>query len=122
MLAMLFSLAFVIYTRFSSDLQSAKSCKDQEREVREALSRMDIDSSKATVVYDEAESGTKVYRDEFERLNAMMKSGQIGILAVDDQSLDAHRVGVLLGQRVRVYYGPGLHGRPLYLDRRRNRH
>ena len=86
MLAMLFSLAFVIYTRFSSDLQSAKSCKDQEREVREALSRMDIDSSKATVVYDEAESGTKVYRDEFERLNAMMRSGQIGILAVDDQS------------------------------------
>ena len=54
----------VIYTRFSSDLQSAKSCQDQEREVREALTRMDIDHSNAIVIYDEAESGTKVFRDE----------------------------------------------------------
>ena len=86
MLAMVLSLALVIYTRFSSDLQSNKSCKDQEREVREALTRMGIDHSKAIVIYDEAESGTKVFRDDFVRLKAMMESGQIGILAVDDQS------------------------------------
>lgn len=86
MLAMVLSLALVIYTRFSSDLQSNKSCKDQEREVREALTRMGIDHSKAIVIYDEAESGTKVLRDDFVRLKAMMESGQIGILAVDDQS------------------------------------
>lgn len=86
MLAMVLSLAIVIYTRFSSDLQSTKSCKDQEREVREALTRMGIDHSKAIVIHDEAESGTKVFRDEFARLNGMVESGQIGILAVDDQS------------------------------------
>ena len=42
--------------------------------------------SNATVIYDEAESGTKVFRDAFVRLEAMMASGQIGILVVDDQS------------------------------------
>ena len=86
MAAMLLSLALVIYTRFSSDLQSAKSCKDQEREVRETLTRMGIDHSNAIVIYDEAESGTKVFRDEFARLQTMMDAGQLGILAVDDQS------------------------------------
>lgn len=50
------------------------------------LHRMGIDHSKAIVIYDEAESGTKVFRDDFVRLKAMMESGQIGILAVDDQS------------------------------------
>jgi len=86
MQAMLLSLAIVIYTRFSSDLQSNKSCKDQEREVRDALTRMGIDSSNAIVINDEAESGTKVFRDEFMRLQAMVTAGEIGILAVDDQS------------------------------------
>ena len=86
MAAMLLSLALVIYTRFSSDLQSAKSCKDQEREVRETLTRMGNDHSNAIVIYDEAESGTKVFRDEFARLQTMMDAGQLGILAVDDQS------------------------------------
>ncbi len=86
MFAMLLSLVIVIYTRFSSDLQSAKSCKDQEREVREGLTRMGIDHSTAIVIFDEAESGTKVFRDEFARLEAMTRAGEIGILAVDDQS------------------------------------
>lgn len=86
MLAMMLSLAIVIYTRFSSDLQSAKSCKDQEREVRDSLTRMGIDHSQAVVISDEAESGTKVFRDEFARLQTMVDAGQIGILAVDDQS------------------------------------
>ncbi len=86
MFAMLLTMVIVIYTRFSSDLQSAKSCEDQEREVREALTRMGIDHSKAIVIHDEAESATKTFRDEFARLEAMMQAGQIGILAVDDQS------------------------------------
>lgn len=76
----------VIYTRFSSDLQSAKSCVDQEREIRDALSRAEIDHSDAIVIYDEAESGTKVLRDQFARIEAMMRAGEIEILVVDDQS------------------------------------
>ena len=86
MRAIMASSAVVIYTRFSSDLQSAKSCEDQEREVREALTRMGIDHSKAIVIHDEAQSGTKVFRDGFAQLSEMMERGQIGILAVDDQS------------------------------------
>lgn len=76
----------VIYTRFSSDLQSNKSCTDQEREVREALTKMGIDHTQALVIHDEAESGTKTFRDEFARVDAMMRGGQIRILAADDQS------------------------------------
>ena len=49
----------LIYTRFSSDLQSAKSCDDQEREVRAALERMGIDHSKAIVIHDEAEQNNE---------------------------------------------------------------
>jgi site-specific DNA recombinase len=79
-------LQTIIYTRFSSDLQSNKSCIDQEREVREALSRMQIDCSQATVIHDEAESGTKVFRDEFSRLDGMVRSGLHLLLVVDDQA------------------------------------
>jgi site-specific DNA recombinase len=76
----------VIYTRYSSDLQSAKSCVDQEREVRDALSRAEIDHSDAIVIHDEAESGTKVFRDQFARIESMMGAGEIDILVVDDQA------------------------------------
>ena len=58
----------VIYARFSSDMQNPKSCADQEREIRDALTRMGIDHSEAIVIHDEAESGTKVFRDQFVRL------------------------------------------------------
>ena len=76
----------VIYTRFSSDMQSPKSCPDQEREVRAALTKMGIDHSDAVVIHDEAESGTRVLRDEFARLTEMIAGKEIRILAVDDQS------------------------------------
>ena len=76
----------VIFARFSSELQNDKSCADQEREVRDALSRMGIDHSEALVIHDEAESGTKTFRDEFTRLVEMMERKEIGILAVDDQA------------------------------------
>ena len=76
----------VIYTRFSSDLQSNKSCIDQEREIRDALDKLGIDHSSAIVIHDEAESGTKTFRAEFARLEAMVRGGEIAILAVDDQA------------------------------------
>jgi len=38
------------------------------------------------VIHDRAESGTKIYRCEFERLTQMLKNREIGILAVDDQA------------------------------------
>jgi len=76
----------VICTRFSSDLQDPKSCADQEREVRAALTRMGIDHSDALVIHDEAESGTKTFRDEFARLVKMVERKEIRILAVDDQA------------------------------------
>ena len=77
---------FVIYTRFSSDMQSPKSCTDQEREVRQALDRMGIDHTNAVVIYDQAESGTKTYRDEFQRVDEMRQRGEIELLVVDDQA------------------------------------
>jgi len=76
----------VIYTRFSSELQNEKSCEDQEREVRTGLEKLKIDHSAALVIYDQAESGTKTFRDEFARLVDMVERGEIRILAVDDQA------------------------------------
>lgn len=76
----------VIYTRFSSSLQSPKSCVDQEREVRAGLDKLGIDHSNAVVIRDEAESGTKTCREGFIQIEAMSRSRQISILAVDDQS------------------------------------
>jgi DNA invertase Pin-like site-specific DNA recombinase len=47
---------------------------------------MGIDHRLAVVIYDEAESGTKTFRSEFERLEQMVRNGEIRLLAVDDQS------------------------------------
>ena len=76
----------VIYSRFSSEMQRAESCDDQEREVRSALGRRGIESQDAIVIRDEAESGTKSDRVGFQRLIAMRNAGEIAILVVDDQS------------------------------------
>jgi len=76
----------VISTRYSTDMQNPKSCLDQERDVRTGLTKKGIDHSDAIVIYDAGESGTKTYRDEYARLEAMVRAGEIGILAVDDQS------------------------------------
>lgn len=76
----------VIYTRFSTDMQRRGSCPDQERNVRTGLNRKGIDTSDALVIYDKAESGTRADRAKFEQLQTMIARGEVGILAVDDQS------------------------------------
>lgn len=76
----------VIYARFSSDMQRADSCTDQERDVRAGLTRKGIDPTNAVILRDEAESGTKVARDGFQQLCDMVARGEVGVLAVDDQS------------------------------------
>jgi len=59
----------VIYTRYSSELQSSKSCEDQERQIREGLDKMGIDHRNAIVIKDEAESGTKSSRPGFQQVD-----------------------------------------------------
>jgi site-specific DNA recombinase len=76
----------VIYTRYSSDMQRAESCDDQEREVRRGLGRIGIDHREALVIRDQAESGTKTTRDKFALLQDLVRRGEVAILAVDDQS------------------------------------
>ena len=76
----------VIYTRFSSDMQRKDSCDDQERIARRDLPRFGVAADGALVIRDEAESGTKSSRDGFRTLVEMMACGEMGILAVDDQS------------------------------------
>ncbi|MGZ0164282.1 MAG: recombinase family protein [Planctomycetales bacterium] len=76
----------VIYTRYSSDLQSTRSCVDQEREICGGLAQKGTKHPEAVVIYDEAESGPKTFRDEFVRLQQMVRAGQVAIIAVDDQS------------------------------------
>ena len=76
----------VIYTRYSSDMQREDSCEDQKREVILGLRRLGIDVVDPIVIEDKAESGTKSNRTGFQRLTAMIERGEVGILAVDDQS------------------------------------
>jgi len=76
----------VIYCRFSTDMQRADSCADQEREIRAGLVRLRIDPTNAIVIRDEAESGTKTARDGFQQLSAMVARGEVAVLAVDDQA------------------------------------
>lgn len=67
-------------------MQRQDSCADQERDVRAALARLDIDTTHIFVINDEAESGTKTDREKFEQLKAMVANDEVYILAVDDQS------------------------------------
>ncbi len=53
----------VICTRHSSANQRAARCADQERNVREGLTRKNIDHTNAVVLTDQAERGDKVDRD-----------------------------------------------------------
>ena len=80
------SRRLVIYCRYSTDMQSPKSCEDQEREVREGLDRLGIPHTHAVVIYDRAESGTKSDRDGFERISGMIARKEVAMLAVDDQA------------------------------------
>src|SRR5437867_2119150 len=64
----------VLYTRYSSDMQRADSCDDQERNIRAGLDRLGIDHCDALVLRDEAESGTKLSRDGFARLTHLVQT------------------------------------------------
>jgi site-specific DNA recombinase len=75
----------VIYTRFSSVGQRPESCQDQERNVRESLTRRMIDHSNALVLADEAQAGDKTSRVGFTQLREMIQRGEVNLLAVDDQ-------------------------------------
>jgi hypothetical protein len=78
--------AIVIYCRYSSDMQRADSCVDQEREVRAGLTRLGIHAADAVVIRDEAESGTKAKRESFQRLCEMVARGEVALVGVDTQS------------------------------------
>lgn len=84
----MFKKKIVIYCRYSSDMQRADSCDDQEREVRAWLVRhgIDLTGAEVVVIFDQAESGTKSTRDGFRQLCEMVKRGEVAILAVDTQS------------------------------------
>jgi DNA invertase Pin-like site-specific DNA recombinase len=66
-----------IYCRYSCELQSPTSCRDQEREVRAALTRQGIDHSTAIAIYDEAETGTTFIRPGLNELLAMLARGEV---------------------------------------------
>jgi site-specific DNA recombinase len=76
----------VLYTRFSSDMQRNESCEDQERDVRQGLAKKGIDAANFEVLNDRAASGTKNERVIFDQPLARIRRGEVGILAVDDQS------------------------------------
>ena len=67
-------------------MQRPDSCDDQEREVRRDLLRYGVDPTRAVVLKDEAESATRHRRDGFETLCEMIRRGEVGVLAADDQS------------------------------------
>ena len=62
----------VIYCRYSTDMQRADSCADQEWQVRAALARLGVIGLEVVVIYDKAESGTKTARNGFQRLCDMV--------------------------------------------------
>ena len=76
----------VIYVRFSTDLQRSDSCDDQERKVREHLTRLGIDPTTAKVIRDEAVSGTTSDRPGLNQLKQMLLEGAVQIVAVDELS------------------------------------
>ena len=76
----------VIYSWYSSDMQRTVSCDDQERSVARDLPAFGVCPENALVIRDEAESGTKSSPDGFQQLLAMIARGEVGVLAVDDQS------------------------------------
>ena len=76
----------VLYLRYSSNLQRTDSCVDQERQIREHLTRKGINHANAMVLRDEAQSGTRENRIGYREIRKMVKCGKAILLAVDDQS------------------------------------
>lgn len=76
----------LIYTRYSSDLQSDKSNEDQEREVRLLFQRKGIDDSDAFVLHDRAVSGNTNERPGFIEMVRLVGLGLVSVVGVDDQA------------------------------------
>jgi DNA invertase Pin-like site-specific DNA recombinase len=95
----------LIYTRYSSDLQSEKSNDDQEREVRALLRRVGIDDADAIVIHDRAESGTKNDRPGFLRALGEIKQDLVSVVCVDDQSRMSRNDDVIGVIKDIVYHG-----------------
>ena len=74
------------YSRFSSDLQDAKSIDDQQRPCRERAQRDGNQLPKELQFSDEAVSGAKLHREGFDKMLAAAKEGQFGTLYIFDLS------------------------------------
>jgi DNA invertase Pin-like site-specific DNA recombinase len=77
----------VIYTRYSDpNNQSMDSCEQQERKARQALTAAGIPHDNAIVLKDMGIRGDRSDREAFVALLTMIESGQVAVLAVDEQS------------------------------------
>lgn len=74
----------IIYARYSTEMQSTSSCTDQDRNVREYLQKKGIDPASFRLIADEAMSGTDESRPGYSELLALIESGQLGTLALDE--------------------------------------
>jgi DNA invertase Pin-like site-specific DNA recombinase len=95
----------LIYTRYSSELQSDTSNEDQEREVRSLFVRLGIDATDAIVIHERAESGTKNDRPKFLEALELVRQGRVSIFAVDDQARASRNDDVVGVVKDIVYYG-----------------
>src|SRR4029078_8151396 len=67
-------------------MEATKCSMDQERKVGAALTRLGIDHRLAEVIYDDAERGTKTFRDEFAGLAGRVRAQEPIMLSARDQS------------------------------------
>jgi site-specific DNA recombinase len=95
----------LIYTRYSSDLQSNTSNEDQEREVRALFRRVGIDGADAIVIHERAESGTKNDRPRFLEALALVNQGRVSVFGVDDQARASRNDDIVGVVKDMVYRG-----------------
>jgi DNA invertase Pin-like site-specific DNA recombinase len=95
----------LIYTRYSSELQSDTSNEDQEREVRSLFVRLGIDATDAIVIHERAESGTKNDRPKFLHALELIRQGCVSVFGVDDQARASRNDDVVGVIKDMVYRG-----------------
>ena len=95
----------LIYTRYSSELQSDKSNEDQEREVRLLFRQKGIDDSDPFVIHDRAESGTTNDRPGFLEMLRLIGLGLVSVVGVDDQARASRNDDVIGVVKDMVYLG-----------------
>jgi DNA invertase Pin-like site-specific DNA recombinase len=76
----------VIYARYSSDKQRETSIDDQIRNVRNHLDKLGIPHRDALVLYDKEVSGEREDRENYQKIRAMLRNGEISVLACDEVS------------------------------------